>query len=113
VGVTAPKNHIEEGKPQLSLIPDDLLRDFLEPTYQEGLVKYSRESWREGFPITVMMDALKRHMTAFFYDGEDYDLESKEKYGIKKHHLGAALFCVLCMCDTVKNHPELDDRRNK
>lgn len=107
---SAPKNNIEENKPQMSLIPDDILRDFLEPAYREGLLKYSRESWRMGFTTTVMMDALKRHMTQFFYDCEDLDSDS-EKLGIKKHHLGGALFCIICMCDTVKNHPELDDRR--
>ena len=108
--MTAPKNHIVENKPQMSLIPDDLLRDFLEPAYREGLLKYYRESWREGFPLSVMMDAAKRHLTAFFHDGEDFDNETLIKYGIMKHHLGAALFCILCMCDTVLNHPEMDDR---
>jgi len=107
--MVAPKNNLIEDKPQMSLIPDDLLRDFGEPAYREGIIKYIRESWRDGFPITVMMDALKRHMTQFYYDGEDFDTDA-EKYGVKKHHLGGALFCILCMCDTVKNHPELDDR---
>ena len=109
--MTAPKNHIVENKPQMSLIPDDLLRDFLEPAYREGLLKYYRESWREGFPLSIMMDATKRHLTAFFHDGEELDKETLEKYGIRKYHLGAALFCILCMCDTVMNHPEMDDRR--
>lgn len=106
---TAPKNNAEEDKPQMSLIPYDLLREFLEPAYREGLIKYSRESWRGGFKISVMMDALLRHTTQFFFGLEDYDSDA-EKLGVKKHHLGAALFCILCMCDTVKNHPELDDR---
>lgn len=109
--MAAPKNNLAENKPQMSLIPDDILRDFLEPAYREGLIKYYRESWRGGFPLSVMMDALKRHMTSFFYDGEDFDKDS-EKHGVIKHHLGGALFCILCMCDTVKNHPELDDRRS-
>lgn len=108
----APKNNEQEDKPQMSLIPDDLLRDFLEPAYREGLIKYSRESWRKGFLATVMMDALKRHLTKWFYEGEEFDPDA-EKLGIKKHHLGGALFCLLCLCDMVKNHPELDDRRCK
>ena len=110
--MSAPKNNEQENKPQMSLIPLDILRDFLEPAYREGLIKYSRESWRGGFKTSVMFDALQRHLTQFFYDGEDYDIEA-ENIGVKKHHLGGALFCLLCMCDTVKNHPEMDDRRLK
>ena len=108
--MTAPKNNIEEGKPQMSLIPMDVLRDFLIPAYMEGLQKYSRESWRGGFKISVMEDAARRHMCQFFHDGEDYDQESLERFNIKKHHLGAALFSILCMCQTLRDHPELDDR---
>lgn len=108
----APKNNIEENKPQMSLIPLDILAEFLVPAYMEGLEKYSRESWRLGFKVTTMMDALQRHLTAFFYDGEDFDTDA-EKFNVKKHHLGGALFSLLCMCDTVANHPELDDRHKK
>jgi len=109
---TAPKNHEQENKPQMSLIPMDLLRDFLEPAYREGLIKYYRESWRKGFKSTVMMDALQRHLTQWFYEGQEFDPDA-EKLGVKKHHLGGALFCLLCLCDTVSNHPELDDRSIK
>jgi hypothetical protein len=105
----APKNNEQENKPQMSLIPDDLLRDFLEPAYREGLIKYSRESWRKGFKATVMMDALKRHLTQWFYEREEFDEEAVQ-LGVIKHHLGGALFCLLCLCDMVKNHPELDNR---
>lgn len=56
-----------------------------------------------------MIDALRRHEKAFFHKKEDIDPDAL-KFGIKKHHLGAMLFCIICMCDTIKNHPELDDR---
>lgn len=110
--LTAPKNNEQENKPQMSLIPDDLLRDFLEPAYREGLIKYHRESWRLGFKSSVMVDALKRHLTQWFHEGQELD-EDALKLGIEKHHLGGALFCLLCLCDTVQNHPELDNRRCK
>ena len=108
----APKNYKEEDKPKVSLIPLDLLIELLVPAYEEGIQKYKRESWRLGFTTTVMMDACLRHLISFFYDCEDYDKDS-EKYNIKKHHLGAAIFCIICMYDTVTNHPEIDDRYNK
>jgi hypothetical protein len=105
----APKNHEQENKPQMSLIPLDIERDYTEPAYREGLIKYHRESWRKGFLATVMMDALQRHITKWFYEGEEYDPDA-EKLGVKKHHLGGAKFCLNCLCDMLKNHPELDDR---
>ena len=106
----APKNNLTEKKPKVSLNPDDLIEEFLTSAYQEGLEKYFRESWRLGFDTSVMHSALKRHLTAYFYKGEDWDQETLENYGIRKHHLGAVIFCALCMLDTYKNHPEKDDR---
>jgi len=93
----------------MSLIPLDLLMDLLPPAYEEGIVKYYRDSWREGFPISIMHDALLRHLTAFIYKCEDYDPESIDM-NIKKLHLGGVIFTAICMYDTIKNHPEMDDR---
>lgn len=107
--MTAPKNNEIENKPQPSLIPMDLLIEFLEPAYREGLIKYHRESWREGFYTTDMFDACQRHLSSYFYSCEDYDPDAK-KLGIKKTHLAGALFSIICMLDTLKNHTELDDR---
>jgi len=108
--MAAPKNNLIENKPKASLIPIDLLMEFLCPAYDEGLIKYFQDSWREGFETTIMADALLRHYSAYMNKKEDYDPDTLEKYGIKKHHLGAMLFCVLCLCDTYSNHPEMDDR---
>ncbi len=105
--LTAPKNNLEENKLQMSLLPIDTLAEMLCPAYQEGLEKYKRDSWREGFKTSVMMDACLRHLTAFYYKGEDFDTEYPDK-----HHLGAALFCIISMYYSWKNHKELDDRKD-
>lgn len=107
--MTAPKNIDKEDKPKPSLIPMDLLIKVLEPGYREGILKYYRESWRLGFTTSDMFDGAIRHLSAYFYDKEDYDPDAA-KLGIKKLHLGGAMFCILCMADTLLNHPELDDR---
>jgi hypothetical protein len=107
----APKNIEQENKPKPSLIPLDLLIEFLEPAYREGTIKYYRESWRLGFNTTDMFDAAIRHLEKYFYQKEDYDQETWEKYKIKKHHLAGALFSIICMLDTFKNHPELENRK--
>ena len=59
-----------------------------------------------------MMDSAQRHLSAHFYDGEDFDPDAK-KLGINKTHLGGALFSILCMAHTMLNHPELDNRPGK
>jgi len=105
----APKNTEHENKPKPSLLPLDICLEFDEPAYQEGLIKYYRESWRKGFPISEMFDATVRHLKQFFYERQDYDPDA-EKLGIKKHHLAAARFCIACMLQTLRDHPEMDDR---
>lgn len=103
----APK--IVKDKPSPSLIPWDILDEFVEPAYQEGIIKYVRESWRRGFKILDLIDALERHK-GHFMAGQDYDQEAKEVYGIDKHHLAAMVFCCLSALHTLKYHPELDNR---
>ncbi|MCP3966700.1 MAG: hypothetical protein GY718_10170 [Lentisphaerae bacterium] len=89
----------------MSLLPLDILAEMLCPAFQEGLEKYYRESWREGFQTSVMMDACLRHLSAFYYEREAFDPKYPEK-----HHLGAAVFCLIAMYNSWKNHEELDDR---
>ena len=107
--VTAPKNNKEENKPQPTLIPIDVLIDYLEPAYREGLIKYYRESWRRGFWVSDMIDAAIRHINAFFYEKEDLDPDAG-KLGIVKHHLAGAIFSLICILQTLEKHPHLDDR---
>lgn len=107
--VTAPKNHIQENKQMPTLIPMDILLRYLEPAYREGLKKYYRESWRLGFPVSVMIDAAMRHIIEFFYEKHDFDPDA-EKHGIVKHHLAGAIFSLLCVLQTLEKHPHLDDR---
>lgn len=108
--MNAPKNNVSEDKAQISLIPLDLIIPMLEPAYREGIIKYDRESWRMGFNSTVMYDALMRHLKAWFFDLESFDLDTKERFNIDKHHLGAAMFCLINLYATDQNFPDLDDR---
>jgi len=108
--VTAPKNNLKEGKPRMSMLPLDVLARHLCPAYEEGSKKgYPRESWRIGFFVSDMMDAAERHMTEFFYEGQDWDKDA-EALGIKKHHLAGAIFSLICVLHTLDTRPELDDR---
>lgn len=104
--MTAPKNNIQEGKPRPSLLPMDVLIKHICPAYEEGVLKYERESWRGGFETSVMIDATQRHIEKFYYGGQDIDPESTTG----KHHLAGAVFCLLSILHTLDKHPELDDR---
>lgn len=108
--MTAPKNNTIENKYQISLIPMDIIIPMVEPAYREGILKYKRESWRLGFNSTIMYDALMRHTNAWFFNLESYDPEPKEKFNIMKHHLGAAMFCLINLYNTEISFPHLDDR---
>lgn len=106
----APKNNEKENKLRPHLLPLDLLMELLCPAYEEGLLKYFKESWRMGFLHSVMYDACQRHIKAFYFDKEEFDQETLKLYGIKKPHLGAAIFCLISMYITQKLHPHMDDR---
>jgi len=108
----APKNADADGKVKASLIPWDILMEFLPPAYEEGLIKYEKESWRRGFKVSQMFESATRHLTTFYYQGENLDPEAVEKYGIEKHHLAGAIFSLLSILHTMKYRPELDDRRS-
>lgn len=107
--MAAPKNNVAEGKARMSLIPIDILAKYVTPAYEEGLLKYERESWRLGFNTSVLFDAAQRHQEAFFYQGEDFDKDAA-KLGITKHHLAGAIFSLLSILHSLENYPELDDR---
>lgn len=107
----APKNNDQENKPRMSLIPIDLLGKYLCPAYEEGILKYYKNSWRKGFKFSVMIDAALRHISKFADEGEDFDKETFEKYGIKKHHIAAVLFCCLSILNDIEhNRTDNDDR---
>lgn len=83
----------------------DLLEKYLVPVYEVGLKKYWRNSWRAGFKTTVMVAAIIRHLTKFFWHREDYDQQDGQ------HHLGAIIFACLSILNTLETKPEMDDRR--
>ena len=106
---TAPKNHLHEQKARMSLLPMDILKKYLVPAYEEGIIKYERESWRKGFHTSVLIDAAFRHLTEFYWQGHDVDPDSSTG----KHHLSGALFCILSILNTLETRPDLDDRPGK
>lgn len=110
----APKDIEKENKPKPSLIPMDCLIALLCPAYLVGTLKYWRGSWRSGFYVSDMFDATQRHLTAFFYENEDIDKDNLERFGIQVYHLGAAIFCIICMFWSIKlDAKRFDDRQDK
>jgi len=91
----APKNDVTDKKLDLSLIPMDVVGEELVKAYAEGVLKYERDSWRKGFDFSTMIAAARRHIDAFWDKGEDLDSCAVKDFGIDKHHLAGAMFCLV------------------
>ena len=112
----APKNVIQEGKAPMCEIPLDLLKTFLAPALEYGSkYKYHRFSWRKGFPVSEVYSSTLRHLSQFWDEGRDLDEDAFDftKGELLVHHLGMAMFGMICMMDTIKHRPEMDDRRQQ
>jgi hypothetical protein len=103
---TAPKNNIKEDKSPLAELPLDLLSE-VAIAYKYGIFKYFRLSWRMGFKTSDSLDAVLRHISEFKDKSQEYDKEAFELTGQKVHHIGMAIFNLLCVLDACKNHREL------
>ena len=104
-----PGPKITTGKPDPTLLPMDVLTKYLIPAYEEGLVHYYRDSWREGIPVSQTIAAALRHIEDFYWQRVDWDA-SALKAGVVKHHLAGAIFSLLTALHTMEYHPQLDDR---
>jgi hypothetical protein len=71
----------------------------------DGNLKYGRTNWRAaGVKASIYFDALKRHINAWFDEGEDDDLDS----GLP--HLAHALACLAILVDAKAAGKLTDDR---
>ncbi len=111
-GNRAPKNDGIEKKPDMSLLPMDLLEEVAK-AYEYGLAKYSRNSWRGGFEQHKNQAAALRHAADYWDKGELYDQDAFDRRGMKVMHPAMVIFNMLCIIDSIKNHPELDTRHRK
>ena len=104
----APKNNEKEKKPNLSLLPFDVLKeDAL--AYEYGIFKYKQYSWMEGFITSELIASALRHIANYFWDGEKYDDEALQD-GFKMHHLSSARFCLASIMHAEIEGLGVDDR---
>lgn len=97
----------KEGKPDLSLLPLDILSG-LARTYEAGMLKgYDRSDWRNGFPPSELVAAALRHLSKFWDEGVHWDEEILEKFDFKSHHIDMAIFNLVALKNTLLNHPNL------
>lgn len=90
-------------KPQWSLVDFQSLEPMVQVlTY--GAKKYTRNNWKKGLPTRETCESLLRHTYAFM-QGEDIDLES----GLS--HLGHMQCNLLFLAQTLREHPEHDNRK--
>ena len=100
----AIKHGRSEGKPRMSLVPPNALRQVAAVmTYGER--KYAAWNYLSGagLPFSDYLDAAERHLNAFNCN-EENDTES----GLS--HLAHAACCILMLMEMQAVHPEQDDR---
>lgn len=85
-----------------SLIPPRALWQLAE-RYGAGLKKYPARNWEKGYPWSLSVDALMRHLMQF-WGGEDIDEETGGT------HLSAVMWHAAALIEFMTTHPEMDDR---
>jgi hypothetical protein len=104
VRVTDPETGGQKGsKPErMDLIPAEAWEE-LGRVYGFGAQKYADHNWRKGYPWSLSLAAMLRHIAAY-QRGEDRDPES----GL--HHLAHAMFHCSTLIVFEKEQPHKDDR---
>jgi len=87
---------------RFDLIPADALWQVAE-LYGAGAAKYADRNWEKGYPWSLSIAALERHL-ALWKDGEAADPETKAS------HLASVVFHALALMRFEAAYPELDDR---
>lgn len=76
-----------EGKGIPSLIPISALLS-CSKRFEAGAVKYGRDNWKKGQPISRYIDSIYRHLWAYMDGCEEED------------HLGAVIWNAMCLQQT-------------
>lgn len=101
---TNPKDSVAVKKAPLSNVPMNVIME-LGVAMLEGAMKYGRFNWRPaGARASVYYDALQRHMTAWWDEGENIDADS----GIS--HITKAIATLVVLRDAMMQGKMVDDR---
>lgn len=90
-----------EQKLQWSLVDFESLEPLVR-VLEYGCVKYSKDNWKKGFPVSQLMESLLRHCFRLL-GGELMDKES----GLP--HIGHIMANVMFIDYTLRNNPQFDD----
>jgi hypothetical protein len=93
----------DSGKPDLSMVSYELM-EAVAKVRMFGMIKYSRDNWKNGFKVTRSCAAALRHIFLFLR-GDTLDSES----GLP--HLAHAVCCLEHALYDMTHHPENDDRK--
>lgn len=97
------------GKPDITLMPLEILKCFVGPLTYGQLKGYAKDNWQLGIPFTKSLRAALSHLTEW-QNGVDLDEEALGK-GFEMWHIDAALFHIASIALMTKREKEnLDDR---
>lgn len=100
VSVTGGEKEVKAER--YDLLPWDVIEEDAR-LYGRGAEKYAGRNWEHGYPISLSMAALMRHLIAFWQRREDVDPETG------CHHLSAVRFHAAVMM-RFAGDPRFDDR---
>ena len=85
--------------------------------YGKGCKKYAARNFQRGYPWSLSIAALMRHMVQFM-SGEDFDDHKPDCPPDCTEHTGSAhlisvAWHALALRDFMIHHPEMDDREHK
>jgi hypothetical protein len=85
--LTGAVRDAHEGKGIPSLLPIDALRS-ASKRFEDGAVKYGRNNWQMGIPLSRYVDAIYRHLWSYMEKKDDED------------HGGAIIWNAMCLVQT-------------
>lgn len=93
------------GKISFSLLPLHLFAGAIR-VLMAGILKYDEWNWAKGMKWSVPMDCILRHLTKWWWLGEDNDPETGE------HHLDYVICNLIMLKHYLTSFQEGDDRPN-
>ena len=94
----------DDGKLRFELVPTAIQFECAK-VYTDGAKKYGDRNWEKGLAVSRAFGSVMRHVMKF-WSGQDIDPD----HGT--HHLAHAIVELQMIHETLRVHPELDDRPN-
>lgn len=95
----------DEGKPRFDLVPTAIQFEVAQ-VYTDGAKVHGVRNWEHGLPVSKAYASALRHINKFWAAMHEGDIDPDHG----THHLAHAIVELQMIHETLRIHPELDDR---